>query len=174
MPSFFRTINYRRWEQRDWLSAGELQSASLKDLKTVKSSLSVYLTDPDVGIDRIVAALASAVAKDKVAQVDYVLLDFKWLEERGYRFSNTPDRGLTLDRDVNQLHFDLQGLTTFELYDLALHMSPLIRAEGPIIRDQVAKLIDESIALCHIDERRLNEKLLKNLRNLRKKRKQRK
>lgn len=171
MPSFLRTINYRKWEQKDWLDAGELQSASLKDLKTLQSNLSIYLIDPDIGIKRIAAALASTCAITRVAPMDYVLLDEKWLEEHGYCFSHTPDHGRTLDHDVNQVHFDIHGLSIKSLYDLALHMSTLVRTQGLFEVEQVAELIDESISSCHIEEKCLNEKLVRSLRRFRERRK---
>ena len=151
---------------------GDLQAAALKDIGTRDATLSVWKQDAEIGIDRMVAAIVASGTS--VAQLDYVLLDIKWLEAHGLKLANTPHNGLTPDCGVNELHYDVKGLTIFKLYDLAFHMSPLIRAEGPIIRDQVAKLIDDSIAQCHIDEKCLNDKLLISLRKIREKREQRK
>ena len=151
-----------------------MQSASLKDLKTLHSSLSVYLLDPDIGMKRIAAALATTDAMSKVAPVDYVLLDVRWLKEHGYCVAHTPDHGRTLDNDVNQVHFDIQGLSMLELYDLALHMFTLVRTQGMFEVEQMAEMIDESISLCHIEERCLNDKLVKSLKRFREKRSRRK
>ncbi len=117
----------------------------------------------------MVAALAAT--KRKVAQVDYVLVDVKWLEDHGFDLTKTPDSGQTPDPYVNKLHYDIQGLTVYKLYELALHVSTLIRAEGPIVRPVIAELIDRSISSGHIEESKLNESLLKDLRRLRMRRK---
>ncbi len=148
-----------------------MQAAALKDIGTRGATLSVYLADADLGINRIVAAIAASGTS--VAQLDYVLLDIKWLEAHGLKLANTPHNGLTPDCGVNELHYDVKGLTIFKLYDLALHMSTLVRTKGPFVGPKVAQLIDESISLCHIDEKSLNEKLLRSLKKHRKRRKQR-
>ena len=171
MSVFLRKITYRLWEDKPWLLDGELQVASLKDMRTLNSRLSVYLTGAGIGINRMVAAIAASATS--VAQVDYVFLDIEWLEGHGFRLESTPDHGRTPDRDVNGLHYDIHGLTVSKLYELALHKSRLIRAEQPFVGEKVAELIDESICLCHIDEESLNKKLVMSLNKFRKIRKRR-
>lgn len=163
MSAFLRTIKHQRWLQE---KDGDLQAAALKDIFTSDSTLSVWKADSGIGIDRIVAAVAASGTS--VAQLDYVLLEREWLESHGFLFAFTPNHGQTPDRDVNDLHYDIQSLTVYKLYDLALYMSTRIRTEGPIIGPQVAKLIDLSISLCHFHEECLNEKLLKSLKKQRK------
>ena len=113
---------------------------------------------------------AIAASGTSVAQFDYVLLDFRWLESHGFDLVSTPDHGITPDVDVNEAHFDICGLSIQKLYELALYVNTLVRVEGPIVGDQVAEWIDIGISKRHIDESCLDDRLLRSLSKFRKRR----
>ncbi len=163
MPFIFRGIDDRtRWykEQPDysWLTTGQLWGDALKDLKTSKGVLSVYVleNDGEQNINRVVAAMAATRQA----------VDFESVIENGnYKIVN--EEGKTPDKVVNVWHRDFVELTAIKLGHLGQVMYDLIvQDNGKTARVEKADVEGLLLTGLHSgkwDIEKVNKKLLQSL-----------
>ncbi len=169
MSSVLRTIRYSKWWKNpdvSWLPPGELQADALRDIRTIRSALSVYLLGSEISRARIIGALAAK--KDRLSQVDYVLLELNFLESTGLILRNTPEHGKTFDNDVNKVHYDIVNLSPLKLYELAQYISKRVTDKRCLCnKAEVAEFINHSIDSGYIDKNMLKDRLVRKLQNFR-------
>lgn len=169
MSSVLRTIGYSKWWKNpnvSWLPPGDLQADALRDIRTKKSALSVYLTDEGIAFERILGALAAK--RDSLSRIDYVLLELDFLKSQGFILHNTPEHGKTFDNGVNKVHYDIVNLSPLKLYELAQCISQRVADHRCLCgNDEVAGFIIASLCSGYIDKNMLKDKLVEKLQNFR-------
>ena len=118
MPRLLRAIVKKRWDTSPdvpWLKPHELKADVLKDLPASNGALSVWEIDGAINPERISIALAAT--RKSLAVFDYVIFDGSQLTPLGFNMERKA--GETPDEAINELHWDLQFLTTYKLTSLA-------------------------------------------------------
>ncbi len=107
MTQILRLVKQARWDIRkghDWLPPGDIPAAPLADFtNTSQHSLSVWLIESEVFVNRVVGALAAS--RERVDVLDYVLFPQGYLKAAELELNEVP--GNTPDHGVNGFHRDL-------------------------------------------------------------------
>ena len=120
MP-LLRKITKAKWLDLPWLRAGDVPADALVDLRTQKNELSVWRVDPDeANLNAVIAALASN-GTDRIANLDYVLLEDEVVAGLGIQCVKTDGDSPHLDANV-RWHCDLVELTATNVVRLAEEM----------------------------------------------------
>jgi len=158
VPFMLRKIRQARWYRVEgaWLAADEIPADPLSDLTTKDNQLSVWSIEDDrANVERVIAALAASGTD--LANVDYALLDQRWLSDLHIQMAST--RGGTPDEEVNAAwHRDLVELSAGKL--VALATAIFTQAEKQRMpRMRVHQLIAQAVASGWIDLQRLQPKV---------------
>lgn len=117
----FRKLDYKvawtpdREKGEEWLPVGALRADVLKDCRTTKNTLSIYLLDDLSLVPRMIAAFA-ATGKH-LTHFDYVLFDDDLLDNVDCVRDSVA--GETIDGEVNHWHENLGQLTAEGVLQLA-------------------------------------------------------
>ena len=128
----------------------------LSDLTTKDNQLSVwYIEDDKSNLERVITALAASGTD--IANVDYALLDYRWLSDMRIKSAST--RGGTPDEEVNaSWHRDLIELSASKL--VALATAIFTHAEKQRIpKIRIHQLIAQAVTSGWIDLQRLQPKV---------------
>lgn len=140
MVDYLRSIAKKRWDINPdvpWLKPNELKADVFKDLPVSDGALSIWKIDERVDAERVSIALAAK--RDYLSAVDYVVFDGSVLDTSQFTLQNIA--GDTPDGAINDLHFDLQFLTSEKLAELAHIIAKGYKAR--ILQKQVkARLLD--------------------------------
>ena len=127
MTSYLRKIEMDRWldDAPDWLQPDDAVGDQVSDLLTRGNSLSVYAL-PDLQEKTVVrVAAAISAGRDRVQDVDYVVLDGELLERVSAKIEKT--QGRTNDPFVDDWHRDIVQVSGRLLTRLAVAMRDLDR-----------------------------------------------
>jgi hypothetical protein len=119
--ALLRKITKPKWYDTPWLGPGDVPADALIDLRTQNNELSVWHIEPDAtNLDDVIAALA-ANNTDRVANLDYVLVDEEALAQLGIKTVKSP--GASPHAHANShWHRDLVELSGSRLLALAHEM----------------------------------------------------
>jgi len=119
--ALLRKITKAKWYDTPWLQNGEVPADALVDLRTQNNELSVWRIEPDrANLNAVIAALASNKT-DRLANLDYVLLDEEVVIALGIQ--SVKSDGDSPHRHANShWHWDLVHLTAAKVLGLAREM----------------------------------------------------
>jgi hypothetical protein len=119
--ALLRKITKPKWYNTPWLPAGDVPADALVDLRTQKNELSVWRVEAgEANLNAVIAALASN-GTDRVANLDYVLLEDEAVAALGIQCIKTD--GDSPHQDANaRWHCDLVELTATKVIRLAEEM----------------------------------------------------
>ena len=162
MPFILRTIRRGRWLANTPSETQEDRLArALQDLRLSEDNkLSVWYVEHDhSNLARLITALGAN--RDQPDNVDYVMLDEQWLLALGIQSTQTD--GTTPDQEVNRRwHYDLVGISADQHQALAQVLLEHGHIER-ILAKRLLGLIEQAIALGHIDFERLKPGIQKKL-----------
>ena len=161
MSFVFRSIGNKHWysdnqpDFSEWLPDGELVADALKELRTTRGSLSVYIVDTNKGnLDRVLSAYACT--RNSVNDIDYVLMPLEVIEET---FDIAPTSGQTADDEVNKVHLDIERLSVSKLLLLAHIFQDYHSSMYRIRKKQITSKIRNSLMRKYLDFSRINRAL---------------
>jgi hypothetical protein len=146
LQKLVRKLDNKLWldkEISEKLHGGEIQGDALKNFRSSKNRLSLFIADETDNIIRIAAAIAAGGDKDKVSNIDYAIIDRRLLDQHDIQYEKCP--GETPDSEINELHVDLVNLTARKINLLA----ELIQNHGTLERlsgRKVEQAIREGLA----------------------------
>lgn len=160
MTTIFRKLSQKRyWDRIPWLGASDIQGDAANCLMTKENRLSVFLLEePDVQIERVVAALA--LTRDSLVNLDLAIVPENVLELCGIQQDRV--QAETSDSEVNKWHLDLVELTIAKIAKLA----SAIRNEGEIRRYNPADVktaIQKSLNTDYVVADQIDAKLIQSL-----------
>ena len=159
MTRYLRSVRQARWSRPQWIvgTAIAWQGDALGDLSTQKNMLSVYLADSGDRVDQVVAALAAN--RCNLVNLDYVLIEGDVLSH--LHLQTVQEKGETMHRLVNELHYDIPELTAANVFALMKSISAedVVRVPKP----KVKALLQRAIQDDHLDIDRLSESLVRSL-----------
>ncbi len=155
-----RKITRAKWETMHGLSAGEIPADAVTiDLKTQGNSLSFWQCPTDARGDVDEAALAIAVARERLDRLDIIWLDNEELQADGQTLRNT--EGRTPVTDMATKHVDVTGLDYGRLGGVARRVVAAIEEDRycRLTRASVKRLIEAAVGQGRIDLDALDDRL---------------
>jgi len=142
------------------MAAGDVPADALTDLRADNNALSVWRVEPDdhEGLDMALAALASH--RQKLANLDYALLDEAILPAIPIKCVKS-DGGTPHSAANGALHWDLTELTAQKVLRVAEEMMPLERARMP--KKAVKSLLLGALKSGALERARIDKRLLSEL-----------
>jgi len=162
----FRAITSKRvWDKNrsegeQWLANADVRADALKSLKTEDNTLSIYIIDELIQLDRLLAAYCAG--RQRIGSIDFVLFNQTILDD--VQVECVASSGKVPDLEVARWHGDLVRLSGRRLVELACR----IQNDGTIERrldKPVARLIRASLHQQFFREQELTEELLASLSN---------
>jgi hypothetical protein len=142
-------------EDKMWLLDDEIPADPLSDLKTKNNTLSVYfINDDKADLTRCVSAYASA--RDKIVEIHCVIFDVRIVQELKIEIHQS--EGNLSDEYVNKIHRNLIQLSSQKLVNLAIRIINE-NETYEFTRDQVYRLIHESLEKNWLDPNKIPDKL---------------
>jgi hypothetical protein len=165
MPLLLRKIDHKvKWakdgEALKYLLSDQAPADVLQDLRTEDNRLSLWrIEDNKSNLSRVLAAIVST--REHLQKMDYILIDFRHIQENGLRFEQ--EAGDTLDKEANSWHIDVIQLSALDIARLA----NLLFVNGERVRQLEPELIEvlrQSVKAGHIREAELKRTVAQKLR----------
>ncbi len=155
-----RKITRAKWAPAQGLSAGEIPAdAVTADLRTQGNALSFWQCPTDIASDVEDAALAIAVARERLDRLDIVWLADEELQTDGQDLRNT--EGRTPLKDMEAMHVDVARLDYVRLGRVARRVVAAIEADRyrRLTKARVKSLIEEAVGQGRVDRSELHDRL---------------
>ena len=158
MPFLLRGVRKARWthdQKPSWLSQTDIPADTMDDLGTKSNSLSLWhVEDDESNLDEVVVAIAAS--RDWVANLDYVLVDLRFLSQLDIPIEATPVSSPLPEADC--WHRDLVHLSAQKLVRVAEAMWDSGRTERRSEK-AVQQLLAEAVESGRINQSKLNDKI---------------
>lgn len=157
MPLVLRKISKSKWYHLPWMTTGEVQGDSLKDLKTDSNELSVwYVDDNRSNLDQVLTCLASNT--DSISHIDYALIDVNTIQALEITVAdNVPAK--TPFAAGNIWHRDLVQLTGEKILRLAREIQTRPELRERCEKGRTRKLLSAAFNAQALDLSRVSREL---------------
>lgn len=161
-----RKCQRSKWMSRKELTDDEISADALFDVRTSASKLSVWVSDSEANLERIVLALA--LAGDSIDKIDLMVIDEEDLRQLDLELSASPGR--TPLRGVSDLHRDIELLDIDRLAELSRRIATRLRnADEPTHRfakKRIQRMAVHAMTRGDIDLKEVSEMMLLKLKEL--------
>jgi hypothetical protein len=158
MP-LLRKITKAKWYDAPWLPAGDVPADALVDLRTQKNELSVWRVERDeANLNAVIAALASNKT-DRVANLDYVLLEDEVVAALGIQCVKTDGDSPHTDANA-RWHCDLIELTATKVVRLAEEMKRREAEHKRLLPNMVKSILVSALQAGELQRTEVTPKLL--------------
>lgn len=149
MDYLARSISIAKWDEREYVSGGEVRADSLICLRTRDDGLSFWVCDGDQESSIKEVILAQAAGKDRAETLQLVMVSRASVEGEGIELRQTP--GITPIETLRDKHVDAVQLTGTDLLKIAHLIARTLRSEESerwyhrITRNEVLEILQAAV-----------------------------